>query len=349
MIPKSLPVAIGPFALALILFAALVLITAGAPLAVGAESPANTLVGRVDGDPIYREDLHDKEIAETRQKLYDLERSSLREKSLALLREKHPGEFPVPKVTIREDDIRNFYKSADLGRQGTLEELEDRIRDYLEIRKLADIDELQYQTAFAQGYIESFLKPPQVYLVELANVDRAAVKGNETALVRIVEFSDFQCPFCNRARPVVQQVLEKYAGRVHLTYRHLPLDRIHPRARELAEAAECAADQGRFWPFHDTIFDNLDSLATADLTEFAGKAQVEDLKAFDACVRSHRFADRVEEDLRAADRLGIGGTPTFFIGRRGENGMLQGVLLEGAQPFKAFQDSIDRILAGESN
>ena len=325
-----------------LLFVAAALGVSGAPAAPDGSS---RVAGTVDGRPIYLDDLTDREIHEARGKVFDLESAKLRQVALKQLRETRPKEFGVPEVKIGDDEIRNLYEQANLSKRGKLEDLSEQIRAYLAQQKLGDLDEQHFRKAVRLGYVKSNLEEPDDFLVTLPEVTRAASRGSREAPVQIVEFSDFECPFCKRALPAITQMLEKYGDRVYFTYRHLPLTRIHPRARELAEAAECAADQGKFWAFHDAIFES--DLNGTETKELAGKARVKDPKKFAACVEKHQSAARVDEDIKAAESLFIGGTPTFLIGQRTGSGGIKGVLLEGAQPLSVFEREIEKLLAGK--
>jgi protein-disulfide isomerase len=302
------------------------------------------LAALVDGRPIYFDDLTDREIHEARSKVFELEHAKLRQVALQQLRQTRPKEFLVPELNVSDEEVRDLYEQANLSRRGKLEDLNDQIRQYLLQQKQEDIDDRHYRKAVQLGYVKPELEEPDEFLVSLPEVSRAAVRGSRDAPVQIVEFSDFECPFCRRALPSIAQVLEKYGDRVYFMYRHLPLTRIHPRARELAEASECAAEQGKFWPFHDAVF-AIEDLGGASVDGLAKQAGIRDAKRFAACVGKRQFASRVDEDIKAAESLFIGGTPTFLIGRRAGDGNLKGVLLEGAQPFSAFEREIEKVLA----
>lgn len=146
---------------------------------------------------------------------------------------------------------------------------------------------------------------------ELARAGQA--RGPATAPVTIVEFSDFQCPFCARARIAVDALEERYPGKVRLVFRHFPLDRIHPYARAAANASECAAQQGSFTPFRKAVFNQQGLIGTKPWGEFAREAGVADLAAFDACVTENRFAARVEADFSAGERIDLTGTPSIIV------------------------------------
>ncbi len=170
--------------------------------------------------------------------------------------------------------------------------------------------------------------------IHAVNTTGAQTKGPSDAPVTIVEFSDFQCPFCARVVPTLKQVEETYGGRVRLVWKHLPL-RIHKDAVGAALAAEAAGKQGRFWEFHDRLFANQDKLGADDLKQYAQELQL-DLVRFEADLASADEKQRIEADVAEADTLGVAGTPGFFI-----NGRFVG----GAQPFDTFARIIDEELA----
>ncbi|MEW5928204.1 MAG: thioredoxin domain-containing protein [Gemmatimonadota bacterium] len=141
------------------------------------------------------------------------------------------------------------------------------------------------------------------------------VLGRPDAPVRIVELSDFQCPFCARAHLSLQAVRRKYGDQVAVVYRHFPLSG-HRYARRAALASECAAEQGAFEPYHDLLFLQQDSIGIKPWERFAQEAGVGDVGMFRACVESERTAPRIERDAQLAARLGTRGTPTFIVNGR---------------------------------
>ena len=145
--------------------------------------------------------------------------------------------------------------------------------------------------------------------------ERDHVRGPLEGQVTIVEYGDFECPYCGRAEPVVRRLLSELAD-VRYVWRHLPLSDVHPQAQIAAEAAEAAADQGAFWEFHDLLLGHQDALRAPDLVGYAGDLGL-DVERFTDDLREHRFAARVAEDVDSADLSGVTGTPTFFVnGRR---------------------------------
>jgi protein-disulfide isomerase len=174
------------------------------------------------------------------------------------------------------------------------------------------------------------LDPPRQVI---AKADRPS-KGPETAPVEMIEFSDFQCPFCESAFPTVNQVLSTYGDRIHFIYRHFPLS-IHPRARPAAEAAQCAAEQGKFWQFHDRLFGDQSRLGDEDFKQDAAQLGL-DTSQFNACFDSRKYRAEIDKDILAGTEAGVSGTPAFYINGR---------MLSGAQPFAQFKRVIDEELA----
>ena len=165
------------------------------------------------------------------------------------------------------------------------------------------------------------------------SADDDPVKGDKDAEVTIIEFSDFQCPFCGRFfDQTFSQIKTNYidTGKIKFVYRDFPLDSIHPQARPAALAAECADDQGKFWEYHDLLFQKQDEW-TATGTPFF-KQYAKDLgldtNKFNSCLDSKKHEDEIQKDLNDGVSVGVQGTPAFFI---------NGILLSGAQPYSAFK------------
>jgi protein-disulfide isomerase len=140
-----------------------------------------------------------------------------------------------------------------------------------------------------------------------------ALLGRAEAELRVVEFSDFQCPFCASASGSLRTLRARYPGRVTVVYRHFPLENIHPHAFAAAVAAECAGRQGRFEAFHDALFAQQDSIPAEGWDGFAARAGVPDGTAFAACVRDARVAEVVRRDMEAGKGLGVRGTPSYVF------------------------------------
>jgi len=159
--------------------------------------------------------------------------------------------------------------------------------------------------------------------------------GPANAVITIVEFSDFQCPYCHKwfaeTWPLIQQA---YAGKIRLVYRDFPLTSLHPDAEPAAEAASCAGEQNQYWPFHDRLMGG-DQFGDDVYQAYASSLKL-DLVKFKDCLTSHRFQTAIQNDANYGASLGITGTPTFFV---------NGIPLVGAQPFSTFKTVIDQELA----
>ena len=169
--------------------------------------------------------------------------------------------------------------------------------------------------------------PGQEYKVAIG---MAPVRGSESAEITIVEWSDFQCPFCNRASPTLARVEKEYGDKVRRAFKHLPLS-IHPQAPGAHAAAEAAHRQGKFWEMHDKIFENQRDLAPATFERYAEELDL-DIDQFKEDVASAEVKERIDADMAEAQKLGVTGTPAFFINGR---------FLSGAQPFENFKRMID--------
>jgi Na+/H+ antiporter NhaA len=157
-----------------------------------------------------------------------------------------------------------------------------------------------------------------VDLSDDVDLDRDHLRGVDDALVTLVEYGDYQCPFCGQAEVVIRELLASFGDELRYVWRHLPLNDVHPNAQMAAEAAEAAAAQGMFWAMHDALLDHQDELRPTDLSRYATELGL-DLERFWDDLRRRRHADRVAEDVGSADASGVAGTPSFFInGRRHE-------------------------------
>lgn len=170
--------------------------------------------------------------------------------------------------------------------------------------------------------------------------------GSDEAPVTIVEFSDYQCPFCKKhVLNTFPTLKTSYidTGKVRYVFRDFPLDNIHPYARKAAEAAHCAGDQGKFWDMHDTLFQNQATLMPDNLKSFAHDLQL-NIETFTACLDEGKYAKKVDADVVAGSAIGVTGTPKFFIGKKKLDGTMVATVMKGAQPATAFGQVIDRLL-----
>lgn len=180
------------------------------------------------------------------------------------------------------------------------------------------------------------LAEPQIVPKVEVSVDDDPVKGSEDASVTIIEFSDFQCPFCGRFyTQALPQIEKNYieTGKVKLVYRDYPLG-FHENAQKAAEASECADEQGKFWEYHDKLFENQGALDVDSLKQYADDLGL-DTAEFNGCLDSDKMASEVQADFNDGRSYGVSGTPTFFV---------NGFKLVGAQPYSAFEQAIEQEL-----
>ncbi len=232
--------------------------------------------------------------------------------------------------TVTDAEIASWYDANRARVQGApLEQVRQPIRSYLTQERMQIVRSDYLETLRLKTPVRVLLEPPR-QKVAAAN---SPAKGSANAPIEMIEFSDFQCPFCLRADPTVRQVLSTYGDRIRFVYRHYPLPN-HPNARPAAEAAACAGEQGKFWPYHDRLFASPGKLSDADLKQSAAELGL-NAEQFNACVDTHKLRAQVDEDIKAGEEAGVNGTPAFFVNGR---------LISGAQPYELFKKTIDEEL-----
>jgi len=243
------------------------------------------------------------------------------------------AELPSRTLPVSDEDIALLFgqnQNSFAGR--TLEQMRPEIRMFLEQQRPtqalhAYMDELR--VAAADVRIE--LEPPRTpVLVDASD----ATFGPDDAVIELVEYSDFQCPYCQQLTGTLEQLKTAYGSDVRLVFKDYPLPN-HAQAFKAAEAGHCALEQGKFWELHDTMFANQDELGVDDLKRHAGELGM-DQATFDACLDSGRFAAQVNANLREGQEDGVSSTPTVFINGRS---------VMGAAPYAVFEQIIEEELA----
>jgi protein-disulfide isomerase len=235
---------------------------------------------------------------------------------------------------ITDADVVSFYQANAGQMQGrSLEQMSPAITRFLTEQeessaKLALINDLRK----AGPAVRVMLDPPRANIA-LDATERSL--GNASARITVVEYSDFQCPYCLRAMPTLKKLRDAYGDKVRVVWKDFPLTQIHPQAFKAAEAGRCAADQGKFWEYHDKMFGNQQALQPEFLKQYAQDLGL-DATRFNTCLDSSMYAEQVRESIAAGARLGVSSTPTVYINGR---------MLEGAQPFENFAAVIDEELA----
>ena len=246
------------------------------------------------------------------------------------LKDEVDAKVPAPS----KEQVKEFFakNSSQLPPGAKLEEYQERIETFLKRQGHGERAKDVFNDLRKTANVVVTLTPPPKPRVQVEA--KGPAKGPEAAKVTLVEFSDFECPFCSRARETVDKVMAKYDGKVKLVFRQFPLS-FHPHARKAAEGALCANAQGKFWQFHDALFSDQTKLEPAQLKETATKLGL-DKDKFAACLDSGEQGKVIETDMAAAEKVGVSGTPAFFI---------NGVSLSGAQPMEEFERVIDQELA----
>src|SRR6266446_4830091 len=295
----------------------------------------------VAGQPIYDDDLLpfvQAQVFQLRVQEYEVKSKALENlvnQKLLEAEAKKKG-IPTEKVLAQEVDakvpepteaeLQALYIVQKEQLRKSFDELKGQLQQLLKRAKLQQARQDYYTRLREQAAVSIFLRKPKV---EVA-YDPARLRGSPKASVVILEFSDFQCPYCQAVEPTLKKLLAKYEGRVSLAYRDLPLREIHPQAELAAEASRCAAEQGKFWEYHDLLFANPDKLNRAGVARMAENLVLNEGQ-FDACLSSGKYTKQIEQDLQDGIRAGVEGTPGIFI---------NGILLSGAQPEAAFEKII---------
>jgi protein-disulfide isomerase len=239
----------------------------------------------------------------------------------------HAAPDPVQFSAIQKDlaEIKNMLLQREV----------QNLRDTLQGRQAAP-------AAPAQGQAPA----PQSAIV--VSIEGGAVKGDHNAKLTLVEFTDYQCPFCGRHfRETMPKIDEEYikTGRIRYVLREFPLESIHPQAVKAAEAATCSGEQGKYWEMHSLLFGSPKAMAIKDFVDHAQALNL-DVAKFQQCLDSGKYTAKVRKDLNDAQKAGVTGTPTFFLGLTDPKSTEVKSIrkLVGAQPYAAFKDAIDSLL-----
>lgn len=303
-----------------------------------------SVIGTVSGKEIRLSDIEDQKINELRIQLHDALQEAFIQHAVTQLSADSPDYRPAAPAPVTDEQVTAFYQQNNLQSRGSLEQMGPMIREYMEGMSKARSDIQIYQRAAIRGDITSRLIKPKEMLLNLP-VATAFIRGNEKANVMVMEFSDYQCPFCKRAQGTIKDLVEQYGDRVAFGYRHFPLA-FHQEADDAAFAVECARDQGGFEAMHEILFNQSD-LSRSNLKEIAKQINLKDLEQFNSCLDKDQYADRIANDMAAGQAVGISGTPGFIIGYYNpDNGSVEGELISGAQPANVFVSAIEKYLQG---
>ena len=317
-----------------------------------AQSPSD-VAARIGGRAVTVKELDEQwrkadaaDQSETIQKLYDGRRNALEAivaemlvaeaaKTRGLSAEAYvQSEISKRVKPVADADVAAFYQ-ANIGQMEgrALTVMAPAITRYLTEQqeneaRLALVNELRKSGPTVRVMMEA----PR-FDVDLEDSDPSI--GNPKAKVTIVEFSDFQCPYCLRVAPTLKKIRATYGDKVRVVWKDFPLTQIHPQAFKAGEAGHCAAEQGKFWEYHDQLFGNQQALMPDDLKKYAAGLSL-DAERFNSCLDTSKHAEVVRDGVAQGTRLGINSTPTVFVnGRR----------VSGAQPYEVFATVIDEELS----
>jgi len=319
-----------------------------------AQQPGTDVVARVAGESITFAEVDDawrrndaasrlrmlQELYDTRLRALDIligerliEREAVRRGLTrdALLE----SELPSRTLSVTEEEVTLIYeRNRNQFGNRTYEQMAPEIREFIESQRPMQALHA-YMNALrrdATDEVTVLLEPPRQN-VDVLEEDPS--QGSASASVEIVEFSDFDCPYCKRATDILSQVLSEFGEQIRLVYKDYPLPS-HPNAFKAAEAGNCANDQGRFWDFHDKMFASQGSLDVPSLKEYAAELGL-NVEVFSACLDQGQHTNRVQRDLEIGSAYGVSSTPTLFINGR---------VVVGAIPYENFveilREELDR-------
>jgi protein-disulfide isomerase len=312
-------------------------------VAQNADSPkSKQAVATVGEQTIYESDLASSaegQLQQLRSQEYDIKRKALDSlieqkmldnaaKAKGITTEQLLHQEVDAKVKEPNDDMVQGFYLAQSGRLNRPldDALKTQLRTAIRQSQLQQLRQDFINQLRSDNKVVVLLSPPRVQVAH----DPKRLRGNAKAPVMIVEFSDYQCPYCHAVEPTVKAILAQYGDKVSLSYRDFPLSSIHANAMIAAEASRCAEEQGKFWEYHDQLFAG-SSLEKNSLLEYARSLKLDD-KQFESCLASEKYKAEIEKDESDGRGIGVSGTPGFFI---------NGIEVSGAKPKEEFTRIID--------
>lgn len=314
-----------------------------------AEMLAQTLLAEINGEVItveYLEKALGIRLVQVEEQIYALKRDKLNSLIAARLLSQEAGKRGISVETLLDTEVTKKAPSLTEAEieavyqenRSRLSEDEavgrEKVRAALGQQKWVAQQKVFVDELRSQAQIVDRLQPPPIVRVEVAS-DGAPARGATVASVTVIEFSDYHCPYCKQVESTLRQIEERYRGKVKLVYRDFPLLSLHSQAFRAAEASRCAQDQGKFWEYHDVLFEQAPKASEGDLNRYAEEIGL-DRSKFASCLFQNLHHEEVQRDLDEGVRLGVEGTPAFFINGR---------FLNGAQPLEKFVQMIDEELA----
>lgn len=312
-----------------------------APVAPVPDSAGNIVLATIEGTPITEQDIEglvSRQLQQVRQDLYDARKQGVdqlideklleaeaKKKGIAV--EELLNKQIRDQIKVTEKELKAFYEERKQRFQGrSYEEAKPLVESFLEQQKFAEARADYLGKLRKQATIAFHIEPPRVVVEAGAHPSI----GPNSAPVKMVEFSDFQCPFCGKARETVNQVIDAYGKKVQYIFRDFPLS-FHKDSFKAHEAGHCADDQGKFWEYNRKLFSSQRDLTLDDLKKYASELHLNTGK-FEQCLSSGKYTQKVQESLNYGQSVGVSGTPAFFINGR---------MVSGARPFESFKEIID--------
>ena len=311
-------------------------------------APDTSAAAKINGKVITMDELLngvESELYEAQMKVHEIKMNRLRALVLKKFMEADPKfkgnnddfleKHIASKVTVSQKQIDAFVKERKIPKAQLNENLKAKIKEFLEREEKRKAIENWMAQKTQKSPVEVYFQEPSRPVFEIALGD-APIKGKPDAKVTVVEFSDFQCPFCAKGADILNELKKKYGNKIKIAFKNFPLP-FHKEAKIAAEAAMCANEQGsdKFWKMHDSLFKNQSDLKKEGLLKQA-KALKLDMTKFTACLDGGKYGQRVMADMEEGKKVGVKSTPAFFV---------NGQLINGAQPIEVFSELIDKELA----
>lgn len=323
--------------------------TSKQPQYIFKSAPKDGVLAKIAGREITEAEVRsgiENEIYEAEMNVFEIQMNKVRAMVLEEFMNKDPRKqgisndefldrYIAKDIKVTDKQIKDFIVERKIPNEHINDQMNERIRQYLEVELKKEAIDKWIAEKTQKEPVEIYLRKPvrPTFDVQVGN---APVKGGKNAKVTIIEFSDYQCPFCAKGASIMEEVAKKYGNKVKIAYKNFPLP-FHQQARPASMAALCAGDQSeaKFWDMYKRMFEDQQNLSRSGLEDKA-KAIGLNVDKFKECMAEEKFAAQIDSDMREGQELGVKSTPTFFV---------NGIMVTGAQPIEAFSEIIDELLA----
>lgn len=307
---------------------------------LGGES-GSQVVATINGSPITGSDLNEtvkKQMQRLETQVYQIKKQGLEVliddkliETAAKKKGQNTEEYLKEEIDAKvtepsEQEVKALYEARKGKDTLPFEKVKDQVLEFLKQNKKNRARQELIAKLRNDADIKLMLEPPRTQV----NINDAPFLGPKDAKITLIEFSDYQCPFCKRVRPTVWKLVEDYKDKIKYVFQDFPLA-FHQYARKAHEAARCASDQDKYFDYNKKLFDNQGNLTTEDLKKYARELKL-DASKFDKCLDTGKYAKIVEDSMNAGIEAGVTGTPAFFV---------NGIMISGAQPISAFKEIIE--------